>query len=157
MPSEQLHPPRIQASCARLTTRFLGSSRRRAAATPFFETRTVCRTLLAVRGSRCSSCGCRTHLSPVQRYHTTLSCGCLPLHTACPARFSRDPARFSSLCQLDCFPGWCAVLSVCFCPCPSLSISLSLCLVSVSLSCVCVCLSLGLCLSLCVSLCLCLF
>ena len=51
MPSAQLHYSRTQASYARLTTHFPGSSRRRAAATPFFETRTLCRTLLAVPGS----------------------------------------------------------------------------------------------------------
>ena len=130
---------------ARLTTHFPGSSRRRAAAAPFFETRTVCCLVLAARGSRChGSCGRRTHLLPAQWCYATLCCGCMPLHTACPARFSRDPARFS-LCQLDCFPRLVRGV-VCLSLCLSLPLSLSLslsvvCLVSCVLcrvSCVCV-------------------
>jgi len=65
------------------------------------------------------------HLPPVQLYYTTLCCGCLPLHTACTARFYRDPARFS-ICQLDRFPRL-----VCGVVCLSLFLSLSL---SVSLT-----------------------
>ena len=149
MPSAQLHHSSTQASYARLTTHFAGSSCQRAAAMPFFDTRTLCSTLLVVPGSLChSSCGYRTHLPPIQLCYTTLLCGCLLVHTACPACFYLDPARFS-LCQLDCFPRL-----VCGVVCLSLFLSLSLPLsLSLSLSVWCL-VSCVLCLVSCV-LCLC--
>jgi len=156
MPSAQLHHSRTQASCARLTTHSPGSSRRCAAATPFFETRTMCRTLLAVPESACHSpCGRRTHLPPVQLCYTTLCCGCLPLHTACTARFSLQslPTRLLSSVGVRC----CLSISVsvpvslslslflscvvCLVPCALCRVSCVLCLVSCALclvSCVCV-------------------
>jgi len=74
-------------------------------------------------------CACR-HLEEGGGHSFTLCCGCLLIHTACPARFSRDPARFSILCQLDCFPLLVCGLSVylCFCPCACLCLCLCLCL-----------------------------
>jgi len=84
------------------------------------QLRPLCRTLLAVPGSSLPQFMRLPHaLPPVHLCYTNLCCGCLPLHTACPGCFYRDPAGFS-LCQLDCFPRLvCGVVSL------SLSFSLS--------------------------------
>jgi len=151
MPSARLHHSRTQVSCARLTTHFPGSSRRRAAATSFFETRTVCRTLLAVRSSRC-----HTVCVAAARTWTPYSGATPPSAvTACRSTPLVLPVFLGTLlasvfANSIAFLGWCAVLSVClcFCLCPFLCLFLPLffsdvlCLVSVSLSCVCVCLCL---------------
>jgi len=114
---------------ARLTTRFPGSSRRRAAGTPFFETRTVCqRGVLAatVRAADARTC-------PPFRSATPLSAV-----AACRSTPLVLPVFIGTLLASDfadsiAFLGRCAVLSVylCFCPCPCLSVSF--CLVSCAL------------------------
>jgi len=152
MPSAQLHHSRTQASCARLTTHSPGSSRRRVAATPFFETRTLCRSLLAVPGSLPQFM--RPPHAPAPRSavlnHSLLWLPAAPHCLSCPflsgpCLLQSLPTRLLSSVGVRC----CLSISISL----SLSLSLSLfmsgtlflvpcvfCLVSVSLSCVCVCL-----------------
>ena len=131
----------------------------------FSETKNVCRTLLAVRGSLPQFVQ-QPH-APVQRCHT-LCCGCLPLHTACPARFlgtllasavvaSSIVSSVGVRCCLSISVSvpvpvsvfvsvslsFCRVSCVlCFVSCVLCLVSCVLCLVSMSLSYVCVCLCL---------------
>jgi len=111
-----------------LITHFPGSSRRRAAATPFSETRNVCRTLLAVRGSLPPFSGA-TPLSAVA------ACRSTPLVLPVFLGTLLASAVFANSIV---FLGWCAVWSVYLCfrssvPVPvsvSVSVSLSFCRVS---------------------------
>jgi len=149
--------PLPHTGCTCLTTHFLGSSRRRAAATPFFETRTLCRTLLAVPGSSRPQFMRPPHAPAPHSavlHHPLLW---LPAAPYClsssflsgPCSLQSLPTRLLSSVGVRC----CLSISV---PVPvPVSLSLSfclvpcvLCLVSVSLLCVCVscvwCLGLGL-------------
>jgi len=148
MPSAQLHYSRTQASYARLTTHFPGSSRRRAAATPFFETRTLCRTLLAVPGSSLPHVMRPPH-APAPRsavlHQPLLWLPAAPHCLSCP--FLSGPCSLQSLpTRLLSSVGVRSCLSISVSvPVPlSLSLSFSLCLVSCVLclvSCVlCLCL-----------------
>jgi len=126
---------RTQASCACLTTHFPGSTRWRAAATPFFETRTVCRTLLAVQGFRCHSlCSRRTHLPPRSAvlHHPLLWLPAAPHRLSCPffwgacSLHQSLPTRLFSSVGVRC----CLSISVSVPVSVSVSISFSFCLVS---------------------------
>jgi len=86
VPSARPHGRGILETRSRLITHFPGSSRRRAAATPFFETRNVCRTLLVVWGSRCHSlCGSRAPtLCSAVLHHPLLWLPAAPHRLSCP-------------------------------------------------------------------------
>ena len=139
---------RTQASCARLTTNSPGSSRRRAAATPFFETRTLCRTLLAVPGTLPQFM--RPPHAPAPRsavlHHSLLWLPAAPHCLSCPVlsgpcSLQSLPTRLLSSVGVRC----CLSISISV-PVPlSLSLSLCFCLVS----CVLCLVSFVLCLCLC--------
>jgi len=148
MPSAQLHHSRTKASCACLTTHSPGSSRRRAAATPFFETRTLCRTLLALRGSL--SQFMRPPHAPTPRsavlQSSLLWLPAAPHCLSCPflsgpCSLQSLPTRLLSSVGVRC----CLSISISVSVSLSLSLSLSLCLVS----CVLCLVSFVLCLCLC--------
>jgi len=148
MPSAQLHHSRTQASCARLTTHSPDSNRRRAAVTPFFETRTLYLTLLSGPGSL-SQFMRLLHASAPRSAVLHHSLLWLPDAPHClsrpfllgPCSLQSLPTRFLFLVGVRC----CLSISISV-PVPlSLSLSLSFCLVS----CVLCLVSFVLCLCLC--------
>ena len=116
-----LHPPRTHASRVRLTTRFPGSSRRRAAATRFFETRTVSVSSAGFSLPRFV----RPLHAPGPRslvlHHLLLWPPAAPHRLSCP--FFSGPCSLQKSLPTRLFS--CA-LSVCPCPPPSLSLILPL-------------------------------